>query len=108
MSHTELTEQEQIRRESLQKIIDLGINPYPAAKYEINSYSQEIKNNFSEEENNLQDICIAGRIMSRRIMGKASFAEIQDSKGKIQVYFNRDIICPGEDKTIYNTVFKKL
>ena len=108
MSHTELTEQEQIRRESLKKIQELGIDPYPAAKYEINAYSQEIKDNFSEEENNLQDISIAGRIMSRRIMGKASFAEIQDSEGKIQVYFNRDIICPDEDKELYNTVFKKL
>ncbi|MCD4792668.1 MAG: lysine--tRNA ligase [Bacteroidales bacterium] len=108
MSFTELTEQEQIRRDSLQKIIDLGINPYPAAKYEVTAYSQDITDNFSEEENNFQDINIAGRIMTRRIMGKASFAEIQDTQGKIQVYFNRDIICPEEDKTLYNTVFKKL
>ncbi len=108
MSFTELTEQEQIRRESLQKLLDLGINPYPAAKYDVNANSQDIKDNFLEEENNLQDINIAGRIMTRRIMGKASFAEIQDTQGKIQVYFNRDIICPDEDKTLYNTVFKKL
>ncbi len=108
MNFTELSEQEQIRRESLQKLVDLGINPYPAAKYDVNAYSQEIKDNFSEEENNLQDITIAGRIMTRRIMGKASFAELQDSEGKIQIYFNRDIICPEEDKTLYNTVFKKL
>jgi len=108
MSYTELTEQEKVRRESLQKIIDLGINPYPAAKYEVTAYSQEIKDNFSEEENNYQEVSIAGRIMTRRIMGKASFAEIQDEQGKIQVYFNRDVICPEEDKTLYNTVFKKL
>ena len=108
MSYTELTEQEKVRRESLQKIIDLGINPYPAAKYEVTAYSQEIKDDFSEEENNYQEVSIAGRIMTRRIMGKASFAEIQDEQGKIQVYFNRDVICPEEDKTLYNTVFKKL
>lgn len=108
MSYTELSEQEKFRRESLQKIIDLGINPYPAAKYEVTAYSQEIKDKFSEEENNYQDVSIAGRIMTRRIMGKASFVEIQDAQGKIQVYFNRDVICPGEDKTLYNTVFKKL
>jgi len=92
----------------MQKIIELGINPYPAAKYEVTAYSQEIKDKYSEEENNYQDISIAGRIMTRRIMGKASFAEIQDAQGKIQVYFNRDVICPDEDKTMYNTVFKKL
>ncbi|NPA44384.1 MAG: lysine--tRNA ligase [Chlorobi bacterium] len=108
MSYTELSEQEKVRRESLQKLIDLGINPYPAEKYDITAYSQEIKDNFSEEKNNYQDVSIAGRIMTRRIMGKASFVEIQDSQGKIQVYFNRDVICPGEDKTLYNTVFKKL
>jgi len=108
MSYTELTEQEKVRRESLQRIIDLGINPYPAAKYEVTAYSQELKDNFSEEKNNYQDVSIAGRIMTRRIMGKASFAEIQDAQGKIQVYFNRDVICPDEDKTLYNTVFKKL
>ncbi len=108
MSYTELSEQEKIRRESLQKIIDLGINPYPAAKYELTAYSQELKDNFSEEKNNYKDVSIAGRIMTRRIMGKASFAEIQDAQGKIQVYFNRDVICPDEDKTLYNTVFKKL
>ncbi|MCF6365240.1 MAG: lysine--tRNA ligase [Bacteroidales bacterium] len=108
MSYTELSEQEQIRRDSLNKIIELGINPYPAAKYEVTAYSQDIKDSFSEKENNYQDISIAGRIMTRRIMGKASFAELQDAKGKIQVYFNRDVICPDEDKTMYNTVFKKL
>ncbi len=108
MSYTELSEQEKIRRESLQKIRELGIDPYPANKYEVNSYSQEIIDNYNEEENNYQNICVAGRIMSRRIMGKASFIEIQDSEGKIQVYLNRDIICPDDDKILYNTVFKKL
>ncbi len=108
MSYNELSEQEQIRRNSLAEIIKLGIDPYPAAKYEISAYSTEITENYSEEKNNFQEVSIAGRIMSRRIMGKAAFAEIQDAKGKIQIYFNRDIICPGEDKTLYNTVFKKL
>ena len=108
MSYIELSEQEKVRRESLQKLLDLGINPYPAAKYEVTAYSKELKDNFSEEKNNYQEVSIAGRIMTRRIMGKASFAEIQDAQGKIQVYFNRDVICPGEDKTLYNTVFKKL
>jgi len=107
MSFTELSEQEQIRRQSLQEIRNLGINPYPAAKYEINTTSLEIKENYTPEKNNYQAVNIAGRIMSRRIMGSAAFAEIQDSSGRIQVYFNRDIICPGEDKTLYNTVFKK-
>ena len=108
MSYTELTEQEQIRRQSLEKLRELGINPYPAAKYEISTYSTEIIENFNEENNTFSEISIAGRITARRIMGKASFVELQDSKGKIQLYFNRDIICPDEDKTLYNTVFKKL
>jgi len=103
-----LSEQEIVRRNSLDEIKKLGINPYPAEKFDITSYSTEIKNDFSEEKNNFQNITIAGRIMSRRIMGKASFFEIQDSKGTIQVYLNRDIICPDEDKSLYNTVFKKL
>jgi len=108
MSYTELSEQEQIRRNSLAEIKKLGIDPYPAAKYEITNYSSEINAEYSEEKNNFQEVSIAGRIMSRRIMGKAAFAEIQDAKGRIQVYFNRDIICPDEDKTFYNIVFKKL
>jgi len=108
MTYTELSEQEKIRRESLQKLIDLGINPYPAAKYEISAGSTEIINNFDESKNNYQDISFAGRIMTRRIMGKASFVELQDTYGKIQVYINRDVVCPDEDKELYNTVFKKL
>ncbi|MEA2042364.1 MAG: lysine--tRNA ligase [Bacteroidota bacterium] len=105
MSQTHLSEQEQIRRASLQKILDLGINPYPAAEYKISDYSQEIQDNFSDMEG--KEVKIAGRMMNRRIMGKASFAELVDKQGTIQVYFNRDEICPGEDKTLYNKVFKK-
>ncbi len=108
MSNLELSEQEIIRRESLKKLRELGIDPYPAAEYKINTTSREIKAKYNQEQNNFQEVCIAGRIMSRRIMGKASFAEIQDHEGRIQVYINRDDICPGEDKTLYNDVFKKL
>ncbi len=108
MNHQELSEQEIIRRESLKKLRELGIDPYPAAEYKINTTSSEIKEKFNEEKNNFQEVCLAGRIMSRRIMGKASFAEIQDHEGRIQIYVNRDEICPGEDKTMYNEVFKKL
>ena len=99
-----LSEQEQIRREKLENIKKLGINPYPAALYPINNNSENIKKNY--KENNA--VIIAGRIMSRRIQGKASFAEIQDSRGRIQVYFNRDILCPNENKILYNEVYKKL
>lgn len=108
MNHQELSEQEIIRRESLKKLRELGIDPYPAAEYKINTTSREIKEKFNEEENNFQEVCLAGRIMSRRIMGKASFAELQDHEGRIQIYINRDEICPGDDKTMYNEVFKKL
>ncbi len=104
----ELGEQEIIRRESLKKLRSLGIDPYPAAEYEVNTTSHDILTGFNESENNFQDVSIAGRIMSRRIMGKASFAELQDHEGRIQVYVNRDDICPGEDKTLYNEVFRKL
>jgi len=104
----DLSEQEGIRRNSLQRIRELGIDPYPAAEYKINATSVEIKENFSEEEKNFQDVVLAGRIMSFRIMGKASFAELQDHTGRIQLYVNRDEICPGDDKTLYNDVFKKL
>lgn len=104
MSVLELSEQEVQRREKLEKLRLLGIEPYPAAEYTITSTSNEIKNNFEEGKK----VTIAGRLMSQRIMGKASFAEIQDSNGRIQVYVNRDEICPGEDKTLYNEVFKKL
>ena len=102
----ELSEQEIVRRESLQKLIELGINPYPAELFDVNNNSVNIKKNYTEGEET--EVIIAGRLMSRRIMGKASFAEIQDSEGRIQIYVNRDEICEGEDKTMYNTVFKKL
>ena len=108
MSINNLNEQEQLRRESLAKLRELGIEPYPAPLYPINTSTSEIKAGFDPEKNNFQDVVIAGRIMSRRIMGAASFGEIQDEKGRIQVYINRDEICPGEDKTMYNTVWKKL
>lgn len=104
----ELSEQEIIRRNSLKELWNMGINPYPAAKYDVNAYSSEILKNYSPEKGNFNDVCVAGRITTRRIMGSASFVEIMDSQGKIQVYLNRDIICPGEDKTLYNTVFKRL
>ena len=99
-----LSEQEQIRREKLDNLKRIGINPYPAALYPVNNNSKNIKRNYNEGDS----VIIAGRIMSRRIQGKASFAEIQDSKGRIQVYFNRDELCPTEDKTLYNEVYKKL
>ncbi len=108
MHHLELSEQEILRRESLNKLREMGIDPYPAPEYKINATSKEIKATYIEGENNFQEVCIAGRIMNRRIMGKASFAEIQDCEGRIQVYVNRDEICPGDDKTMYNEVFKKL
>ncbi len=100
----ELSDQEIQRREKLTKLRELGINPYPAALYAVSDYSKEIKENYEEGK----VVCLAGRMMSQRIMGKASFAELQDAQGRIQVYFNRDEICPGEDKTLYNEVFKKL
>ena len=99
-----LSEQEQVRREKLKALRELGINPYPAALFPIDANSDSIKNNFEEGKS----VTIAGRLMSRRIQGKASFAEVQDSHGRIQVYFNRDEICPGEDKALYNDVYKKL
>ena len=101
-----LSEQEIVRRESLQKLRDLGIEPYPAARFDVDSTSKQIKKNYKEGKK--QNVVIAGRLMSRRIMGKASFAELQDADGRIQLYLNRDVICEGEDKTMYNTVFKKL
>ena len=100
----ELSSLEVQRRESLDKLRELGIDPYPAALYDVTNYAAEIKSNFEEGK----QVTIAGRMMSQRLMGKASFAEIQDSSGRIQVYINRDEICPGEDKTMYNDVFKKL
>ncbi len=104
MSFSELSDQEIQRRETLNKLREMGIEPYPAALYPVTDYAAGIKENFVESK----QVCVAGRLMSQRIMGKASFAEIQDSTGRIQVYFNRDEICPGEDKTLYNEVFKKL
>jgi lysyl-tRNA synthetase class 2 len=103
-----LTEQEQIRRDSLNELIRLGINPYPPETFPVNSKSDEIKKNFPGDNSLYQDVSLAGRIMTRRIMGAASFAELQDSSGRIQLYVKRDEICPGEDKTLYNTMFKKL
>jgi lysyl-tRNA synthetase class 2 len=108
MMNLELSEQEVIRRQSLEELKKLGINPYPAEEFETNTHSQEILSEYDADKNNFQDVCIAGRIMSRRIMGNASFIELQDDKGKIQVYIKRDNLCPDEDKTLYNTVFKKL
>ena len=108
MSINDLNEQEQIRRESLAKLRELGIDPYPAALYPVNATTKEIKEGYDPEKGNFQEVVIAGRVMSRRIMGAASFGEIQDETGRIQIYVNRDEICPGEDKTMYNTVWKKL
>ena len=98
MSNLELSEQEIIRRNSLNKLRELGIDPYPAAEYKINTTASEIKGKFKDDENNFPDVVLAGRMMSRRIMGKASFAELQDHTGRIQIYVNRDEICEGEEK----------
>jgi lysyl-tRNA synthetase class 2 len=100
----EFSEQELVRRDKLKKIRDLGIDPYPAELFPVSDYSSEIKNNFKIDKK----VVISGRLMSRRIQGNASFAELQDSKGKIQLYFNRDEICPGQDKVMYNELYKKL
>ena len=107
MNVLELSEQEICRRNSLEELRKMGINPYPAAAYPVNAYSTEIKEAFDDQAEP-REVCVAGRMMSRRVMGKASFAELLDSKGRIQVYVSRDDLCPGEDKTYYNTVFKKL
>ncbi len=104
MSVFELSEQEIQRRETLNKLRTMGVEPYPAASYPVTDYANNIKNQFEDGK----QVCLAGRIMSQRVMGKASFAELQDTSGRIQVYFNRDEICPGEDKTLYNEIFKKL
>ena len=105
MSH-ELNDQELFRRQSLATMREMGIEPYPAAEYVVNAHVEEVKANFNEEEK--REVSMAGRLMSRRIMGKASFAELKDSTGRIQLYISRDEICPGENKDMYNTVFKKL
>ena len=107
MNVLELSEQEIGRRESLQQLREMGINPYPAAEFPTNAFSTEIIDSFQDDAEPRQ-VSIAGRMMSRRVMGKASFVELQDSKGRIQVYITRDDLCPGEDKELYNTVFKKL
>ena len=104
----ELSEQEQLRRNSLAQLRALGIDPYPAEMFDVTATAAEIQQNFDPEKNNYQDVRVAGRIMSRRIMGSASFFEIQDHTGRIQIYIRRDDICEGEDTTLYNTVFKKL
>ncbi|MFY1612451.1 lysine--tRNA ligase [Macellibacteroides fermentans] len=107
MNLIDLSEQEVIRRNSMEQLRSIGVEPYPAAEYVTNAYSNEIKASFKDDADR-RPVQIAGRIMSRRIMGKASFMELQDSEGRIQVYITRDDICPGEDKELYNTVFKKL
>ncbi len=104
----ELSEQEQIRRASLQELRSLGIEAYPAAEYPITHYSENILDNFESNPDDFKEVVIAGRIMSRRIMGNASFAELKDAEGRIQIYVRRDDICPDEDKSLYNTVFKRL
>ena len=108
MANVEYSEQELLRRESLSKLRELGIEPYPAPLYPVNATAAQILAEYDAEKGNFQEVCIAGRIMSRRIMGAASFGEIQDETGRIQIYVKRDEICPGEDKTMYNTVWKKL
>lgn len=108
MHQLELSEQEIIRRQSLDALRQAGIEPYPAALYEVDAYSDDIKQQFSDADDAKRQVSIAGRIMSRRIMGKASFMELMDSKGRIQIYITRDDLCPDDDKSLYNTVFKKL
>jgi lysyl-tRNA synthetase class 2 len=103
-----LSELERQRRESLHEMQQLGINPYPAEMFTVNATASEINASFDKEKGNFQEVSIAGRIMTRRIMGNASFAVIQDSTDRLQIYIRRDDICAGEDKTLYNTVFKKL
>ena len=100
----ELSEQELVRREKLTKLRELGINPFPAAAFDTTHYATEVAEKYIEDG----AVCLAGRLMSRRVQGKASFAELQDATGKVQLYFNRDILCPDDDKTLYNDVYKKL
>ena len=103
-----LSEQEQVRRNSMEQMRNLGIEPYPAAEVIVTAHADDIKENFDETLEEPRQVAVAGRIMGRRIMGKAAFVELQDSHGRIQVYISRDDICPGDDKELYNTVFKKL
>jgi lysyl-tRNA synthetase, class II len=104
----QLSEQEIVRRENLKKIIELGTDPYPAESFDVNVHCKEIKENYSSHKLDYKNVSLAGRLMMKRIMGKASFAELQDESGKIQLYINRDEICPDDDKTLYNVLFKKL
>ena len=104
----ELSEQEQIRRESLVELRSLGIEPYPAALFPVSHSTQDILDNFDQLSETQKEVFVAGRIMTRRIMGNASFFVIQDEASRIQIYIRRDDICPTEDKTLYNTVFKRL
>lgn len=104
----QLSEQEIIRRQSLEEIKKLGIDPYPAALFPVNTTAKEILEQFDQNPEGFKEVCLAGRLMSRRIMGKAAFAELKDASGRIQVYINRDEICPGEDKELYNSLFKRL
>lgn len=106
--YMELSEQEVIRREKLKAFQDLGVNPYPAAEYPVNAYAKEILEKYPQDNTLYQDVCVAGRIMSQRIMGAVAFYELQDATGRIQVYAKRDDLCPGEDKTLYNSIYKKL
>lgn len=108
MANQELSEQEMVRRRSMETLREMGIEPYPAAEYVVTGHAAEIKENFRDEAEEKREVSVAGRLMSRRVMGKATFIELQDSMGRIQIYVSRDEICPGEDKTIYNTVVKKL
>jgi lysyl-tRNA synthetase class 2 len=103
-----LSEQEQLRRDKLQQMRSIGIEPYPAAQYHLTHYATDILENFDKQPDNYKQVRLAGRLMSMRVQGSASFAEIQDTTGRIQIYVRRDDICPDEDKTLYNTVFKKL
>jgi len=103
-----LSEQEIVRREALQAIRELGVDPYPASAYSVTHHASEVKETYQEGQGGFENVSLSGRLMMKRIMGKASFAELQDSSGRLQLYVNRDEICPGEDKTLYNTIFKKL
>ncbi|MDE6801823.1 MAG: lysine--tRNA ligase, partial [Muribaculaceae bacterium] len=107
MNILELSEQEIVRRNSLDEMRRLGIDPYPAAEWPVDAHAEEVKSTFSDDAPQ-RDVVVGGRVMGRRIMGKAAFMELQDSTGRIQVYVNRDELCPGEDKDLYNVVFKKL
>jgi lysyl-tRNA synthetase class 2 len=108
MENQHISEQEQIRRDALKELEKLGIDPFPAAAYPVDTAASDILGGYDPQKENFQQVTLAGRIMSRRIMGAASFMVIQDHTGRIQIYVKRDDICPGEDKTLYNTVFKKL